>query len=128
MPGVHVPKLDDRARPPWYALPLRYDRDALDGLPLDQFVTAVHAEGARETDLPGSTRSTADHPLFQRPGALPRGYADTDGAAAEDYPAARLVHSSTMKLPVWHSEQDPTLANAYVTAITKVALNHKVLL
>ncbi|WP_407547788.1 aminotransferase class V-fold PLP-dependent enzyme [Streptomyces sp. Pv4-95] len=128
VPGIHVPTLDDRARPSWYALPLRYVAEALNGLPLHRFLAAVHAEGACEVDVPGSTRSMADHPLFQRPGDLLPGYAESDGVAAEDYPAARLVHGTTLKLPVWHREQDLPLANAYTAALTKVALNHKDLL
>ncbi|MFG2490517.1 hypothetical protein ACGFSD_05525 [Streptomyces caniferus] len=51
-----MPKLDDRAHPSWYTQPLRYDPEDMDGLPWDQFVTAVvHVEGAREVALPGST-------------------------------------------------------------------------
>ncbi|MFG2212581.1 hypothetical protein [Streptomyces sp. NPDC048638] len=76
-------------------------------------MTAVHVERAHHINVPGSTRSMADHPLFQRPGALLSGYADSDGGAAENYPAARRVHASTIKLPVWHREQDLPFVNAY---------------
>jgi perosamine synthetase len=38
------------------------------------------------------------------------------------------VHASTVKLPVWHRDQDLHLADAYTAAITKVARHHKELL
>lgn len=70
VPGIDVPYPPTPAGPAWYALPLRYRPDQLAGLPVERFLEAVHAEGAREIDLPGSTRALGDHPLFHVPGAL----------------------------------------------------------
>uniref|UniRef100_UPI003F499505 DegT/DnrJ/EryC1/StrS family aminotransferase n=1 Tax=Streptomyces sp. CA-136453 TaxID=3240050 RepID=UPI003F499505 len=125
VPGIRTPHVHGRARPSWYALPLRYEPSELGGLPIERFLDAVHAEGAIEADLPGSTRPLNDHPLFQRPGALLPGCADLQGPAAGDFPVAELVHGSTIKLPVWHRERDLHLADAYTAAITKVARHHK---
>ncbi|MFE4538706.1 hypothetical protein ACFRKB_27145 [Streptomyces scopuliridis] len=113
------------ARPAWYALPLRYDPDQLAGLPVERFVEAVHAEGASEIDLPGSIRALGEHQLFRTPGALLPGYADHQGPAADSFANAQRVHASTVKLPVWHREQDLHLTDAYTAAITKVANHHK---
>jgi perosamine synthetase len=88
----------------------------------------VHAEGATDADLPGATRPLNDHPLFRAPGDLLPGYADYQGPAAGNFPAAERVHGSTVKLPVWHRDQDLHLADAYTAAITKVARHHKELL
>ncbi|MFF4161414.1 DegT/DnrJ/EryC1/StrS family aminotransferase [Streptomyces sp. NPDC001678] len=111
-----------------YALPLRYEPAELGGLPLERFLDAVHAEGATETDRPGSTCPLSDHPLFQAPGALLPGYADQPGPADDDFPMAEHVHATTFKLPVWHREEDIHLADAYTAAITKVATRAKDLL
>ncbi|MFI8200434.1 hypothetical protein ACIF6K_28605 [Streptomyces sp. NPDC085942] len=108
-----------------------YDRrfadspDKLAGLPVERFLEAVHAEGASEIDLPGSTRPLGDHQLFRTPGAFLPSYADHQGPAADSFTTARRVHGSAVKLPVWHREQDLHLADAYTAAIIKVAEHHK---
>ncbi|MFE7664011.1 hypothetical protein [Streptomyces celluloflavus] len=45
-----------------------------------------------------------------------------------DFPAAEHVHATTLKLPVWHREEDIPLVDAYTEAIAKVAAHHKDLL
>ncbi|MCL7376125.1 DegT/DnrJ/EryC1/StrS aminotransferase family protein [Streptomyces sp. 35G-GA-8] len=128
VPGIRVPRVPASARPSWYTLPLRYETAALGGLPIRRFVEAVHAEGAIEVDLPGATCPLGIHPLFQRPSALLPGYADYEGPAAGDFPVAEHVHATSLKLPVWHREDDVPLADAYTAAITKVASHVKDLL
>ncbi|RMI45569.1 DegT/DnrJ/EryC1/StrS family aminotransferase [Streptomyces triticirhizae] len=125
VPGIEVPRLPSQARPAWYALPLRYRPNQLAGLPVGRFLEAVHAEGASEIDLPGSTRALGDHPLFHTPGALLPGYADYPGPGADSFTTARRLHGSTVKLPVWHRDRDVPLADAYTTAIIKVAEHHR---
>ncbi|MFV8128215.1 DegT/DnrJ/EryC1/StrS family aminotransferase [Streptomyces syringium] len=128
VPGIRVPHVPVSARPSWYALPLRYEPAELGGLPLQRFLDAVRAEGATEADRPGSTCPLGTHPLFQAPGALLPGYADRQGPAAGDFPAAEYVHSTTFKLPVWHRKEDVRLADAYTAALAKVASHAKDLL
>ncbi|MGA5131982.1 DegT/DnrJ/EryC1/StrS family aminotransferase [Streptomyces olivoreticuli] len=128
VPGIRVPHVPVLARPSWYALPLRYEPAGLGGLPLERFLEAVHAEGAGAADQPGSTCPLGTHPLFQAPGALLPGYADHQGPAVGDFPAAEHVHATTLKLPVWHGQEDVRLADAYTVAIAKVASHAKDLL
>lgn len=125
VPGIDVPHPPSHAGPAWYALPLRYRPDQLAGLPVERFLEAVRAEGASEIDLPGSTRPLSDHPLFRTPGALLPGYADHQGPATHSFTTAQRVHGSTVKLAVWHRDQDLPLAEAYTAAIAKVAEHHK---
>jgi perosamine synthetase len=127
VPGIRVPRIPAPARPSWYALPLGYEPAELSGLPIARFLDALHAEGATEADLPRSTRPLSDHPLFQAPGDLLPGYADHRSPAAGDFPVAERLHGSTIKLPVWHRDQD-SLPDAYAAALTKVARHHKDLL
>ncbi|MEU4211247.1 aminotransferase class I/II-fold pyridoxal phosphate-dependent enzyme [Streptomyces sp. NPDC026206] len=128
VPGIRVPHVPVSARPSWYALPLRYEPAELGGLPLQRFLDAVHAECATEADQPGSTCPLATHPLLQDPGALLPGYADRRGPVPGDFPAAEHVHATTLKLPVWHRDEDIPLVGAYTQAIAKVAAHHKDLL
>ncbi|MEU7182004.1 MULTISPECIES: DegT/DnrJ/EryC1/StrS family aminotransferase [Streptomyces] len=128
VPGVRVPHVSASAGPSWYALPLRYEPAEFEGLPLRRFLDAIHAEGAVEADRPGSTRPLTSHALFRHPGALLPGYADRRGPAPGDFPAAEHVHATTLKLPVWHREEDIPLVDAYTEAIAKVAAHHKDLL
>lgn len=125
VPGIEVPHPPPHAHPAWYALALRYAPEQLAGLPIDRFVDAVHAEGAIEIDVPGSTRALGEHQLFRTPGALLPGYADHQGPAADSFANAQCVHGSTVKLPVWHRDQDIPLALAYTAAIVKVVNHHK---
>ncbi|MBZ4319920.1 DegT/DnrJ/EryC1/StrS family aminotransferase [Streptomyces huiliensis] len=124
VPGIRVPDLPTAARPSWYALPLHYEPAELGGLPIERFLDALHAEGATEADVPGSTCPLHIHPLFRTPGALLPGYADRRGQPADGFPAADYVHATTLKLPVWR-EGEVRLADAYTTAITKVATHAK---
>ncbi|GAA0452386.1 aminotransferase class I/II-fold pyridoxal phosphate-dependent enzyme [Streptomyces sp. NPDC046215] len=128
VPGVRMPRVSASAGPSWYALPLRYEPAELGGLPLQRFFDAVHAEGATEADQPGSTRPLATHPLFQNPGALLPGYAERRNPAPGDFPGAEHVYTTTLKLPVWHLDEDVPLADAYTQAIVKVAAHHEDLL
>ncbi|MHA4820159.1 DegT/DnrJ/EryC1/StrS family aminotransferase [Streptomyces aculeolatus] len=128
VPGLRVPRLNPGARASWYALPLRYEPAELGGLPIARFLAAVHAEGATEVDLPGSTRPLGDHPLFHTPSELIRHYPVAQGTAPGGCRGAARVHASTLKLPVWHRPEDSTLANSYTVALTKVARRHKDLL
>ncbi|GAA2512171.1 DegT/DnrJ/EryC1/StrS family aminotransferase [Streptomyces thermolineatus] len=125
VPGIRVPRVPAGARPSWYALPLRYEPAELGGLSVDRFLEALHAEGATDADLPGSTRPLSDHPLFRTPGELLPGYAGRPRPAVGSFPAAAHVHGSTLKLPVWHRDQDFRLADAYTAAVAKVARHHK---
>ncbi|MDT0448229.1 DegT/DnrJ/EryC1/StrS family aminotransferase [Streptomyces hesseae] len=125
VPGIRVPDLSVAARPSWYALPLRYEPAELGGLPIERFLDAVHAEGATEADRPGSTCPLHTHPLFRAPGALLPGYADRQDAVVGGFPAAEYVHATTFKLPVWSGANDIGLADAYTTAIAKVAAHAK---
>ncbi|MFI9719194.1 hypothetical protein ACIHFE_05975 [Streptomyces sp. NPDC052396] len=88
----------------------------------------ISAEGAGAADQTGSTCPLGTHPLFRTPGALLPGYADHQGPAVGDFPAAEHVHATALKLPVWHGQEDVRLADAYTAAIAKVASHAKDLL
>lgn len=112
----------DRAS--WYGMILKYDASELDGLPLDRYFEALHAEGAVEADQPGSTCPLNLLPLFQEPGPLFPGLASRFAYAPGQFPRAEAFHQSILKLPVWHREEDFKTAEAYVEAFRKVSDHH----
>ncbi|MGH8896535.1 MAG: DegT/DnrJ/EryC1/StrS family aminotransferase, partial [Egibacteraceae bacterium] len=120
LPGLAFPDIPDDVEPAWYGLCLQYRSEELDGLPIEDFTAALHAEGCAELDQPSSTCPLNLHPLFQNSAPLFPDLADWPRYAPGDFPVAEHVHRQTLKLPVWHRDSDVPLADAYVTAFTKV--------
>lgn len=128
-PGLEVAPMPEGVKSSWYALTAVYRSDQLGGLSLGRFHEALVAEGATEFDLPGSTRPLNQLPLYQHPSHLFPGYpAARSRYRPGDFPIAEKAHAHTIKLPVWHREQDLKLAEQYVSAARKVSEHHKELL
>lgn len=120
LPGIVVPTQAPDVRSSWYGLILQYQAGELDGLPIERFCEALQAEGCHELDRPGSTCPLNLLPLFQEPGALFPGLEGTFSYAPGDFPRAEAFHRNTLKLPVWHHEEDLPLVESYVEAFRKV--------
>lgn len=125
LPGIIVPELPLGARASWYGLPLRYETNELDGLSVERFFEALQAEGCREVDRPGSTCPLNLLPLFQEPQPLFPEYKDKLAYAPGDFPVAEAIHYNTLKLPVWHREEDMPLVDSYIEAFRKVTENYR---
>ncbi|WP_327157301.1 DegT/DnrJ/EryC1/StrS family aminotransferase [Streptomyces tubercidicus] len=129
IPGLEVSSMPAGVKSSWYALTATYRPDQLGGLPVDRFHAALVAEGVTEFDRPGSTRPLNQLPLYQHPSHLFPGYPNTRSRYREgDFPVAEKAHTHTIKLPVWHREQDLKLAEQYVCAARKASEHHKELL
>ncbi|WP_367139953.1 MULTISPECIES: DegT/DnrJ/EryC1/StrS family aminotransferase [Streptomyces] len=129
IPGLEVSPMPEGVKSSWYALTATYRPDQLGGLPLDRFHAALVAEGAAEFDRPGSTRPLNQLPLYQHPSHLFPGCPNIRSRYREgDFPVAEKAHMHTIKLPVWHREQDLSLAKQYVSAARKASEHHKELL
>ncbi|MEV7843984.1 DegT/DnrJ/EryC1/StrS family aminotransferase [Streptomyces cyaneofuscatus] len=129
IPGLEVAPMPEGVKSSWYALTATYRPDQLGGLPIDRFHEALVAEGATEFDLPGSTRPLNQLPLYQYPSHLFPGHPDIRSRYRPgDFPIAEKAHTHTIKLPVWHREQDLKLADQYISAARKVSEHHKELL
>ncbi|MEV6717258.1 DegT/DnrJ/EryC1/StrS family aminotransferase [Lentzea sp. NPDC051208] len=126
VPGISVPQLPNKHQAAWYGLPLTYVSDELGGLPVERFHQALLTEGLREVDRPGSTCPLNQLPLFQDPGALFPFQRELEHVQywPGQFPIAETVHHHTLKLPVWHREEDVPLARAYVDGIKKVVEHH----
>ncbi|MEU7635020.1 DegT/DnrJ/EryC1/StrS family aminotransferase [Streptomyces sp. NPDC039016] len=129
IPGLEVTPMPDGVITSWYGLTLTYRPEELGGLSVDRFHQALTAEGATEFDRPGSTRPLHELPLYQHPDLLfpghPQHHRQYPGGF---FPVAEHAYQHTIKLPVWHREQDLALAEQYVRAAVKVSDHHKELL
>lgn len=128
LPGIIVPTLPEGVRSSWYGLPLGYVANELGGLPVDRFYKALRAEGCHEVDRPGSTCPINLLPLFQEPDPLFPLYNGKIEYKTGDFPNAEAIHHGTIKMPVWHHENDIPLVNSYIEAFRKVIDNYHDLL
>ena len=128
VPGVRVVMPDDARVPSWYGLTLQYQPEELGGLPIERYFEALQAEGCLEADRPGSTCPLNLLPLFQDPEDLFPGHVGGLGYRPGDFPKAETFHVCSIKLPVWHREEDLPLARQYVEAFRKVSTGYRSLL
>ncbi|MCS0635055.1 aminotransferase class I/II-fold pyridoxal phosphate-dependent enzyme [Streptomyces sp. LP05-1] len=129
VPGLEVMPVPEGVIASWYGLTLTYHPERLGGLSIERFHQALAAEGAVEFDRPGSTRPLHELPLYQHPGSLFPGHPRHHRQyRAGSFPVAEHAHRHTIKLPVWHREQDLALAEQYVRAAAKVSDHHQELL
>jgi perosamine synthetase len=125
LPGIVVPAIPCDVRPAWYGLPLTYVPEQLDGLPIERFYQALLAEGLREVDRPGSTGPLNRLPLFRHPEPLFPHYRYASRVAYRpgQFSVAEQIHRHTLKLPVWHREEDLPLVDKYIEGFRKVVEN-----
>ncbi|MEW1722848.1 hypothetical protein [Streptomyces sp. NPDC093109] len=129
MPGLDVIPMPFGVIPSWYGLTLTYRPEELGGLGIERFHQALLAEGAAEFDRPGSTCPMNRLPLYRQPGPLFPGHPRSHRRYEEgDFPVAEHTHRHTIKLPVWHCDEDLPLVEQYVRAARKVIDHHKELL
>lgn len=128
VPGVAVPRFEPNVYPSWYGLILQYRSEELGGLPVERFYDALKAEACHEVDRPGSTCPLNLHPLFQQPGPLLNDYEGKLAYQPGDFPQAEEVHHNTLKLSVWHRDEEMPLVDSYIRAFRKVTDNYRDLL
>jgi perosamine synthetase len=120
LPGLTPVPVTPKSSPAWYAFPVFFDPEALEGLTKERFVEAVRAEGAEEVDIPNSTRPLGDFALFQRPQDIYPEYRGFRPVPRDEVPAAYRFHRRVFKLPTWYGPRRMDFARAYVAAIHKV--------
>jgi dTDP-4-amino-4,6-dideoxygalactose transaminase len=126
LPGIVTPTIPDGHRAAWYGLPLTYVPEELNGVPVESFHAALLAEGLVEVDRPGSTCPLNRLPLFRDPNPLLARYGRNSSMSYEvgQFPVAERVWQHTLKLPVWHTEEDMPLVDRYIDGFCKVIDNH----
>jgi perosamine synthetase len=63
-------------------------------------------------------------PLFQEPGPLFPAISRRFAYAPGQLPRAETFHDNTIKLPVWHRNDDQHTVDAYLEAFCKVSTHH----
>jgi perosamine synthetase len=124
MPGIQVQTPAPNKNASWYGLIIDYQPQQAHDVPIDVFYQALHAEGCREVDRPGSTCPLNHHPLFQHPQPLLPHYPGKLACRVGDFPTAERVHSLSLKLPVWHRDDDMPLVDDYLEAFGKITSNY----
>ncbi len=112
--GIELPRIPEQANPSWYAFPILYDERSFDGVPKEEFISALSAEGC-EVDIPGSTRPLFDYKIFDS--SLPAPFSPAD------FPGACAYHKRVFKMPTWYGANRMEYAKHYVNAIKKVVEN-----
>lgn len=119
--GLEVLKEKSECDNSWYALILKYNRDEMMGVSRERFVEAIHAEGAVEVDIPGSTCPINDLELFENPNEL---FKESNFSYRKgEFKNAEKFFNCIIKLPVWYNEEDKDIVIKYIRAIKKVAKN-----
>jgi dTDP-4-amino-4,6-dideoxygalactose transaminase len=107
-------------QPSWYALVMSYDEASANGVKIDKFVSALHAEGLVEVDVPQSTCPIHILPLFCSPGkAKPQLY-KSPPSIIRSFPEAEMFYKNTIKIPVWAFLEDKEVVEAYIRGFKKV--------
>lgn len=107
-------------QPSWYAFVMSFDERAANGVTVDKFVDALHAEGLVEVDLPRSTCPIHDLPLFRSPEkAIPRLY-NCQSQNKKEFSNAEKFYQMAIKIPVWAFPEDENVVRAYIKGFKKV--------
>lgn len=116
---LSMPQCDNR-QPSWYAFVMLFNEVLANGVGIDKFVAALHAEGLIEVDLPHSTCPIYNLPLFRSPEkAIPQlyGYQPCD---ERNFPNAERFYQRAVKIPVWAFSEDANIIRAYIKRFRKV--------
>lgn len=119
--GLQILKEEPECENSWYALILKYNQEEMLGVSRERFVEALHAEGAIEVDIPGSTCPINDLELFQHPKEL---FKESKFSYKKgEFKNAEKFFNCIIKLPVWYTEEDKDIVIKYIKAIKKVVKN-----
>lgn len=108
------------SQPSWYAFVMLFDETATNGVKIDKFVAALHAEGLIEVDHPYSTCPIYNMPLFCSPEkAIPQLY-EYQSHDEKNFPNAEQFYQRAIKIPVWAFPEDEDVVKAYIRGFNKV--------
>lgn len=108
----------------YYALIFKYSPDKFHDLSVEDFLTALIAEGGVEFDKPGSTCPLDRLELFKNPHYL---FSEYNGIIDDNqkFDEADRFYENAFKLPVWYNEEDIDIVLKYCEILKKVANYYK---
>jgi dTDP-4-amino-4,6-dideoxygalactose transaminase len=127
LPGICLPRTAAGVdRGGFFKFILFYDSEALDGLPLSQFLAALHAEGCADLSSGALVRPLHSYALMQRRNSRILAQDAHDAPCGPrvvyklgDFPIAEHISASTLQLPAF-TEPAEHLIDCYVAAMEKV--------
>jgi len=120
-PFLDMPIFDDNKLPSWYAFVMQYKSEFSNGVSINVFINALHAEGLKEVDRPGSTSPLDKLPLFSKTEeVMPRLYSSPAYSGRDEFLNAYKFYDNAIKIPVWAFEDEEWLVNRYVEGFHKV--------
>lgn len=122
--GIELNKGYDNSKNSYYALIFKYNPQKFNGLPIEEFLKALHAEGGVEFDKPGSTCPLNRLELFKKPKYLYPSYDKIIGDN-ETFNEADKFYENSFKLPVWYCEDDIEIVLKYCDILKKVVKYYK---
>lgn len=117
--GIELNKGYDYSNNSYYALIFKYDSKKFNGLSIEEFLKALHAEGGVEFDKPGSTCPLNRLELFKNPEYLYPDYCKIFNDN-ENFNKADEFYENSFKLPVWYNEEDIKIVLKYCDILEKV--------
>jgi len=122
IPFLTMPKFDsDAVQPSWYAFVMNFNAAKANGVTIEDFESALLAEGLVEIDRPGSTRPIHDYPLFTSPEDVSPALYRPQTVPQTQFPRAEQFCATALKLPVWAFSDESAIVDAYIEGIQKVS-------
>jgi perosamine synthetase len=120
-PFLKIPEYTTNKEPSWYAFVMQYNDTFSNGVTIDKFVAALHAEGLKEVDRPGSTSPINKFPLFtDTQAAIPRLYSGPAYTGKEIFNNADNFYNNAIKIPVWAFDDEEWIVELYIQGFHKV--------
>jgi len=118
-PFLCMPSCPD-GQPSWYAFVMQFNAEFSNGVPIEKFTKALHAEGLIEVDMPGSTCPIQNLPLFiDSNEAMPRLYS-AKRVPERRFDNAQRFYEQAIKLPMWAFPEDYSTVERYIEGFRKV--------
>jgi dTDP-4-amino-4,6-dideoxygalactose transaminase len=120
-PFLTPPKYSSDKRPSWYAYVMQFNSKFSNGVTIDEFVNALHAEGLKEVDRPGSTSPLDKFPLFTRTQkVMGRLYQEPASQSKDSFINAYKFYNNAIKIPIWAFEDEDWIVKSYIKGFHKV--------
>jgi len=116
---LRMPSYPNR-QPSWYAFVMRFNEHCSNGVKIEQFIKALHAEGLIEVDHPGSTKPIHEEPLFCEPNVVMQRLYQKPIKQNNSFKKATSFYANAIKLPVWAYADDYYVVEKYAEGFHKV--------
>ncbi len=118
-PFLKMPSCENR-QASWYALTMQFLPELANGVTINQFEKALHAEGLIEVDHPGSTGPIHNLALFTNPERVLSRLYHKPIKQHGSFDQAIAFYEQAIKMPVWAFADERPIVEAYIRGLAKV--------